>query len=356
MTITLNDEFHDREAWDAFVENHDQARFCHLYAYSDVVGCYGYKPVRIALMRNREIVAVLPAAATRSLLFGRKLVSQPFSEYGGLLIAPSLAGFEAAQIYRLLEQYLSTRFGLHELEMHGAHGIPRHLPSGPFVLQNPHHVAVLALDRPADELWSKIVQYSVRKGVNKARAQGVEAFEACNEKILRERFYPLYLKSMKRLGVPPHALSYYMRCLDLFGDRLKIFWASRENEVLAGLLGFVCGGRVNIVNIVSTPEAWKFAPNDLIHWKFIKWASEAGFRHFDFGSVRYEGQRTYKKKWGVVFEDHGYFMLSTDAAETPRTFDSSSRGMANLAKIWSDYVPEKVAEFTGPFIRKQLVR
>src|SRR4051812_1049815 len=58
MTLTLNDDCRDPVAWDAFVERHDQARFCHLYAYSDVVACYGYKPVRIALMKNREIVAV----------------------------------------------------------------------------------------------------------------------------------------------------------------------------------------------------------------------------------------------------------------------------------------------------------
>ena len=146
MTITLNDDFRDAQSWDAFVESHEQSRFCHLYAYSDVVGCYGYKPVRIAFMKNREIAAVLPAAATRSLLFGRKLVSQPFSEYGGLLIEPSLAPFEVAQIYRLLEQYLSTKLGLRELEMHGAHGIAqRHLQPGPFVLQNPHHIAVRPL-------------------------------------------------------------------------------------------------------------------------------------------------------------------------------------------------------------------
>ena len=73
-------------------------------------------------------------------------------------------------------------------------------------------------------------------------------------------------------------------------------------------------------------------------------------------TASYDGQRTYKKKWGVAFEDHGYFMLSADTAQAPSTFNSSSRGMTSLAKIWSDYVPEKVAEFTGPFIRKQLVR
>ncbi len=355
--FTLVDDWADQLAWDRFVEDHDQGRFCHLFAYGDVVSCYGYRPVRIAFLKNRTLVAVLPAAVVRSWFFGHKLVSQPFSEYGGLLAHPSLDSNDLAEIYALLEHHLDKGMSVRTLEMHGAHGVPAQFRPGPFQFQNPHHVAVLALDRPADDLWQKVVQYSVRKGVNKARANGVTAYEACDPRIVRERFYPLYLKSMKRLGVPPHKLAYYLRCAELFGNKLKIFWAEREGECLAGLLGFTAGGRVNIVNIVSTRDSWQYAPNDLIHWEFIKWASVAGFRHFDFGSVRYDGQRTYKKKWGVTFEDHGYYLLSPRATKTaPKAFSSSAPALVSLSKVWSNYVPEWVAEFTGPLIRQHLVR
>ncbi len=140
--------------------------------------------------------------------------------------------------------------------------------------------------------------------MKKAHANGVVAFEACDPKIIREQFDPLYLKSMKRLGVPPHTIGYDTRGQEVFEEKLNILRASRENEIFAGLLGFVCGGRLNIVNTVSTPESWKHAPNDLILWEFIKWAADSGFASFYFGSVRYKGQRTYKKKWGAAFDPH----------------------------------------------------
>ncbi|HVA15315.1 MAG TPA: GNAT family N-acetyltransferase [Stellaceae bacterium] len=201
------------------------------------------------------------------------------------------------------------------------------------------------------------MQYSVRKSVNKAIAHGVDAFEECSETIIRERFYPLYLRSMKRLGVPPHSLAYFLGCFEFLGDRLKIFWARRDNEILAGLLGFVCGSRVSITSIVSDADGWKFSPNDAIHWAFIKWAAESGFRFFDFGSVRYEGQRTYKKKWGTIFEDHAHYFLSRDPAKVTRsTFSSSSPRMSHLAKLWSNHMPNKIAQLAGPIIRKHLVR
>ena len=347
----------DAKSWDAFAEGHDQARFCHLFHYGDVVACYGYAPVRIGFLRNRTLVAVLPAALTTSLLFGRRLVSQPFSEYGGLLVDPSLESDDVSHILRLLEDYLAQHSGIRSIELHGRHGIPVQFDSGRFTLANPHHVAVLALGHTPDQLWQKVVQYSVRKAVNKAQAQGVVAFEESDPAIIRERFYPLYLKSMKRLGVPPHALAYYLRCSELLGKRLKIFWAARERQILAGLLGFVCGGRVNIVNIVSEPDSWKYAPNDLIHWEFVKWAGEQKLRYFDFGSVRYEGQRTYKKKWGATFEEHGYYVLSRNqSAAVHAAFSSSSPGMTRMSKLWTRFVPEPVAQVSGPFIRKHLVR
>lgn len=354
--ITLSEGWNDPIAWDAFVDGHEQGRFCHLFAYSDVVACYGYKPARLAFRKGGQLIALLAGSFTNSVLFGRKLVSQPFSEYGGLLVDPSAGVEDMAEIYALLTAYLNRHTLLEGMELHGDHGIPPALRPGPFALQNPHEIAVLSLDRPADDLWQKVVQYSVRKGVNKAQAHDVSAVEECSDQVVRARFYPLYLKSMKRLGVPPHTIDYYTRCAALLGSRMKIFWAVREGEYLAGLLGFVSGGRVNIINIVSTRDAWQHSPNDLIHWAFIKWAADAGLKYFDFGSVRYDGQRTYKKKWGTQFTPHGYHVLSQKPAEIKVTFSSSSPRMTQLSNAWANYMPAYLAKLTGPLIRRHLVR
>lgn len=355
--IILDDNWQDRSAWDRFIENHAQSRFCHLFDYGEVVRCYGYRPARLAFASEGEIVAVVPASLTRSLFFGCKLVSQPFSEYGGLLVAPSLGPNEIDRIVDLLSDYLRAHSEIRALELHGMHGVAEHQRTPRLTAHNPHHVAILALDQPIDRMWEEIVEYSVRKGVNKAVRNGVEAFEECGDAVIRERFYPLYLRSMKRLGVPPHSLAYFTRCHEFLGERMKIFWATLDGEILAGLLGFTCGQRVNIISIASDAGNWKFSPNDAVHWGFIKWAIESGFRYFDFGSVRYEGQRTYKKKWGAVLEDHAHYLLSSGASTTSHaTFNSSSRRMSQMAKLWSNHMPDKLAQRAGPIIRKHLVR
>ena len=71
-----------------------------------------------------------------------------------------------------------------------------------------------------------------------------------------------------------------------------------DSTPIAGLLGFACGTRVNIINTVSDPDHWNLKANDLLHWEAIKRTAAAGHRFFDFGSVRYEGQSTVQEEMG----------------------------------------------------------
>jgi hypothetical protein len=161
---------------------------------------------------------------------------------------------------------------------------------------------------------------------------------------------------MKRLGSPPHHESYFTECLRALKGRMRIVWALHENEPIAGLLGYSCGARVSIVNIVSDERFWHLRPNDVVHWEYIKWACEAGYRYFDFGSVRYEGQGQFKEKWGCVLEDSAYYYLTLKPGTRYESFDSSSRRMALAGKIWKQYVPLAMTKALGPVLRKHLLR
>ena len=141
------------------------------------------------------------------------------------------------------------------------------------------------------------------------------------------------------------------------GARLRIFWALRGTVKLAGLLGFACGQRVSITNIVSDERYWDLRPNDLVHWEFVKWASAEGYRYFDFGSVRYGGQRQFKSKWGCVLADSGYYFLAPHGAGAAQeTFDSSSGTMQAASKLWARLMPPEMAQRLGPVLRRNLMR
>jgi hypothetical protein len=348
------EDFGDAAKWDSYVEGHAQARFCHLYGYRCLESVYGYTPRYAAFLKDNRIVGVLPAFEVKSLLFGRRLVSQPFSEYGGLLLDENLSQQDVDEIIGYLRE---STAGTRALEMHGRLGIGLHDCGQHLLKSNDQSYAYLPLDTPIDVLWSKIITYQVRKAVQKAQRSNLTVVERSDPETLVRDFYPFYLQSMKRLGVPPHSLQYYLQCQTAYGDRMKIFWAMRDGTPLAGLLGFSCGKRVNIINIVSDERGWEARPNDLVHWEYIQWAHAAGFKYFDFGSIRYEGQLHFKKKWGCTIEDHGYYFLRKDnGSEEMATFNSSSTAMQRFSGIWSRFVPQPIGSAIGPLLRKHLIR
>jgi CelD/BcsL family acetyltransferase involved in cellulose biosynthesis len=309
----------------------------------------------MAFMDHGRIIGVAPAFEARSVLFGRRLVSQPFSEYGGLLLDPNLTDVQLASIFGHLEEFIrSSRLSCFEL--HGRQGAAMEGATHYLKAANEHQHAVLPLDRQPEALYTEVVTYQVRKAIQKAQRSGVTVEERSDEETIRRDFYPYYLDSMKRLGAPPHSIDYYLECKKAFGQRMRIFWALLEGKPIAGLLGFSSGSRVMILNIVSDARAWDVRPNDLIHWEYIQWACREGFRMFDFGSIRYEGQLHYKKKWGCSILPHAYYFVGASDGEKAATFNSSSQVMKGFSQAWAKYVPQPAATLLGPFLRKNLIR
>ena len=175
--IAFIDDFTDGPAWDAFVSAHGQGRFSQLWAYRRIQRAYGYAPRYMAFLRDGRLVGALPAFEATSLLFSRRLLSQPFSEYGGFLLDPCLGDGEVADIIDHVREALA-RLALPALELHGNQGFSR--PPAPFSRANPQSLASLDLSPSLDDLWKKIVSRHVRKAVNKAEREGLTWEERCD--------------------------------------------------------------------------------------------------------------------------------------------------------------------------------
>jgi CelD/BcsL family acetyltransferase involved in cellulose biosynthesis len=351
--IDISTDSGSPDEWDAYVESHPEGRFCQLFGYRCVERVYGYKPWYLTFRSAGKIVGVLPCFEARSLLFGRRLLSQPFSEYGGFLLNQDLPADERRAIVDSVRTFLQAK-GLRVLETHGNYGME--VPDQQLQVGNRQQLAYLDLEPSVDHLWDKVISRHVRKAVRKAEREGLRSFERTDEHMLTTQFYPLYLRSMKRLGSPPHSAEFFLECYRALQSKLRIFWTSYEDKPIAGLLGFSCGQRVSIVNTVSDERYWHLRPNDLIHWEYIKWARQNGYRYFDFGSVRYAGQSQYKEKWGCSLKDSGYYFLATEPGAAYESFDSSSDTMTLAGKLWANYVPGFFARAVGPVLRKHLLR
>ena len=342
----------NRQEWDDFVNHHPEGRFSHLIGYKQVIEkTYGYEP-SYWLFRdsNGEIKAIFPSFVKRSWLLGNKLVSQPFSTYGGLLGGNLTEGDNLAIKQKLRELIIQHKVPF--LEVRGGTGLLAKSREQIFSETGMFQYAVLSLSS-SKETWEGKIDRMVRKAVRKAQRAGLECYQETNEESISKRFYPLYLRSMKNFGTPPLPLSFFLNCLLCLPDNMKLFLVEDRGETIGTLLGFTTGQRLHITDTASNKQYLNKRPNDLVHWEFIKWAADSGYTLFDFGPVRYTGQKQFKEKWGAESYGYSYFFLP-EREEGTNSVLIYSKKVRLLASLWRRLIPLSLSGVIGPWFRKQL--
>lgn len=264
----------DGARYDSFVARHPRGCFTQLSGHLAALEAgTGYR-VRVALAEDER--GVLPYVVTRG---GRRL-SLPFYEAGGPLLADD---GDAECLDALL----------------GAAGQPElrlvdWKPPG----RRPEAIAdyaVLDLDTEVERRFDR----QVHKALRKAEREGVRVVRVTAPETLRRLFVPAYLAWMhRRHGTPALSRRYWLAVATGLAGGWQLFVAWWRGRPVAQLLGFAVGESVCITHIVSDPTAWEVRAVDAVHAAFIAWAARAGLRRFEFGTMRYAGQRRYKLKWG----------------------------------------------------------
>jgi hypothetical protein len=221
---------------------------------------------------------------------------------------------------------------------------------------------VLSLPEDPEELRigsSGTRRKHIRASVKRARSLGVRVRIANSEEDLR-RWYRIYLRTMRRVTVPPRPLRFFMamwNCMEPLG-LMKLMLAERKSEgkteLMAGSIFLMHGKRVFHAFSGCPVECFRWQPNDLIHWEAIHWAASNGFREYDFGEVPSDAQQlgAYKAKWGgeerLLYRYYFPRMISEGQ-------DSSllSRRQRLLEKVWQQ-LPLHVTAHLGDLIYSYL--
>ncbi len=338
----------ERKKWDHFVEMQEDSRFIHLTGFKKVVeNTYKFKPVYLYFKRGNEILATFSSFIQNSILSGKRIISQPFSEYGGLIFSKWLEEKEKIEILENLFERLRSLMkdeGIKGMEIRGKvsellEKFSHKIPLGKYGIKR--------LKSEMD-LWNS-VDYMVRKAVNKAKREGVSIVKDENFDKIKD-FYRLHLISMKRLGSPPHPLSYFLSLKHELMKKIEIIYAVYQDKIISALLGWKVGKSVHVTDNPSDRRFFHLRANDLLFYKLIEWALENNYEIFDLGPMRYEGQEFYKKKWNLEALEysiyHYPFPISSIAYKPPFYVELARR-------IWK-YVPCYFAKRTGKFLRKEL--
>jgi len=334
-------------AWDVFIEKHPQASPSHLSCWlSAVQETYGFEPL-LYIAKNDDgfIDGVFPLFKIHSHFTGKRIVSLPFSDYGG-----PLCNHDGAQQELLAYVKNEHASDVRYLEIRGNLG-----NGSGYLLQNYYKQHVLDLKQGIDAIHNLVDKKTILYSVRKAEKSGVQIkFE--NNSTGLDAFYHLNNLTRRKHGVPCQPRVFFE---NLFSKVLNtghgfILTAYHENRIIAASVFLTIAKQIQYKYNASDPMLLKkYSPNHLLTWHVINWGIQNGFESLDFGRTSPDnaGLIRYKNLWGMKDIDLPYYYFpKVQGAVSIKESDWGYRVMTN---IWR-HMPLGIMEKVSPYLFKHL--
>ena len=326
--------------WDRFVHEQQSGTFFHLSGWREVIEKAGGHDCIFLYVEDEhgKIRAVLPLAMMKHLLFGKRLVSLPFCVYAGILSADG-------QATALLEQEVTAIARREKVDY----------------VELRHTAPVL-------DWQTKDLYYRFRKEISadadvnmkaiprKQRAMVRKGFKADLHWRIDEEltdFYQAYENSVRNLGTPVFARSYFRALRETFGNSCDILTVTHHGEVVASVMSFYFREEVLPYYGGGKPAARQLAANDFMYWSLMCHASKRGARIFDYGrSKAGTGAFSFKKNWGFEPEPLAYEYLPVGKPAIPELNPLNPRYKMAI-EAWKK-IPLPITRVIGPMLSRHL--
>jgi serine/alanine adding enzyme len=128
--------------------------------------------------------------------------------------------------------------------------------------------------------FSKKCRSSIRGGIRK----GVEVRYSRNDEDI-EILHETYTTMAERNKISIRSMEYFKQMRDSFGENLRIYIATHEDDVLGAALTINYYGKLYYLYAGSTNVKRNLNPNHVMNYEMIKWGIETGATQYDFGGV-----------------------------------------------------------------------
>jgi len=286
-------ECSDSKIWNDFVCHSPEATFFHRFEWSQFLSrIYGYQIYSLILRSDGKTKGILPLARVRSRLFGDRLVSMPFSDYGGIIVEDDVDAdilwTEAETLTRKLRvDYLEVRMPSHNKIREC------------YQLHDTGSSYLIDLRPPEEEIWDRL-ESRTRSGIRRAQRRGVKISEVGDKSELRE-YYALYQLTMREHGSPCHPYGFFEELWNAFSPvgLVKIILGRADEKTIAGAVFFLNNGTIHYWSGATFEGARNMSAGNLIFWNVIIQGRNMGFHTLDMGRTRPgTGVEFFKRGWG----------------------------------------------------------
>jgi FemAB-related protein (PEP-CTERM system-associated) len=277
----------DGARWDNFVRACATGTFFHLSPWKRVIErAFGHRTHYLLAERAGVVTGVLPLTHVRSALFGSSLISNAFGVYGGPVAADqeSLRALDAEAV-RLVQA-----LGAPVLEMRGFAE-----ERAGWQTKSELYATFRKPILPSVEANMKAVPRKQRAMIRKGLQNGLRSQVDGGV----DRLHRIYAESVRNLGTPVFAKSYFQILTEEFGGCCDVITVTDDGQAVAAVLNFYFRDEVLPYYGGGVLAARGLAANDFMYWEVLRRACERGCRIFDFGrSKTGTGAHAFKRNWG----------------------------------------------------------
>lgn len=341
-------EWTDRRRWNGFLEVADGPVYA-TWEWIEMCRARGHEPICLGATEAGDLVGVLPLIRMESLVFGDRLVSMPFSEYGSVVTHERASDEDAVQ-RALFERArrLADEYGVDFVSLRGreAGDVPGYERKQRFVTFE------VPLSEGSEAVWDGYTDFR-RDCVEEARDTDLTCRVGDSLSDL-QAFYDLYLQTMRGHGSPPLSFAAFRRLWETLGQNgnMRLSLAELDGEAVNAHIDFAFGDDVYQWKVVSDYDYRDLDGGSLLNWQGMEWAANAGYDRYHFGRTR-EGSGVYMFKKGFGGEktwltDYHYF--PDGDGELP---DPESDRYDKIKQAWRK-LPIPVTRIVGPPVRNQI--
>jgi lipid II:glycine glycyltransferase (peptidoglycan interpeptide bridge formation enzyme) len=314
----------DLKAWNGFLEEEKERQLVTI-AHNPSLGrilakTFGYKEENMFIMKDDQIIGVLPAVKV-----GKKLVSMPHFSYGGPIFCSKSK--ENLEVSNLLNE---TSF-----EVRGLQKVTDNFYANKIVSK------VKLKNCPEEQFMN--ISSSARRKIRQARKRNFQTVHGGLE--LLDDFYKVYSKRMFQKGSPPLGKNFFRNLLEDYEHGKAQISAiySNGNVAAAGLT--LCYKDFNELCWVSSDKKYdRYNVNSLLYWNIIKDSIANGYCYFSMGrSTVNSTNHRFKKQWNPI-ELPLFFNHSHSVGKSIKEFTF-------LTKLWK-LQPFKTSVLFGKYISK----
>jgi len=345
-----------QEEWSDYLGASGAGTVYHTLEWRAVLeGVFHYE-THYSVCRNERgaCVGILPLAFVKSWITGNRVVSLPFSQYGGPLVSDAQA---LECIVRHLREYLNHGFEYVRFRPRDQLDEHNSADSGLKSLDYYTRCVIPLADRSEQDVRKSILKSrDIRRRINASSKEGivVEIWKNSGE---MDRMRDLMFQTCKKHGVPPYPPGLIKSISELFAAKRKavIFVARLSGRIIATLVLFTVNKEGTYGYNFSDTKYLGFHPNHALLWAAIEWSIRNGLSAFDLGISSPQDNQLllFKRRWGgSEFKVRDYFIASKDKSILPDRRASMKYKSATIA--WRFLVPSYFASRLGPAILSHL--